>query len=228
MSFTQDELQAFNTILEQKLALHRRELELSLDQRMKMLRQEFEQYLATMQQDLQNLPLRLSEQQNELKDTVSKYLAAYQPRVLEEVEQGDAGIAGLQAEISWDDLMDVIDKVVSDRLSLLEGAIQAMVRNAEHSLLTQLHSLQSSMTLIRSRCTDTTSTGMTDIQDVFTSVEQLEHIIKSLQVAMTANHTLLSNRLYHHQHLPLERAHPIPPPVLPANENDVQDGEEQL
>lgn len=228
MSFTQDELQAFNTILEQKLALHRRELELSLDQRMKMLRQEFEQYLATMQQDLQNLPLRLSEQQNELKDTVSKYLAAYQPRVIEEVEQGDAGIAGVQAEISWDDLMDVIDKVVSDRLSLLEGAIQAMVRNAEHSLLTQLHSLQSSMTLIRSHCTDTTSTGMTDIQDVFTSVEQLEHIIELLQVAMTANHTLLSNRLYHHQHLPLERAHPTPPPVLPASENDVQDGEEQL
>ena len=83
-----------------------------------------------------------------------------------------------------------------------------MVRNAEHSLLTQLHSLQSSMTLIKSHCTDTTSTGVTDIQDVFTSIEQLEHVIESLQVAMTANHTFLSNRLIHHQHLPLERAHP--------------------
>jgi hypothetical protein len=228
MSFTQDELQAFNTILEQKLAMHRRELELSLDQRMSVLKQEFERCLAEQQDLLHNLPLRLSDQQNELKDTVSKYLEMYQPRVIEEVEQGNATIAEMQAEISWDDLMDVIDKVVSDRLSLLEGSIQSMVRNAESSLLTQLHSLQGNLMQIRSRCADTTTTGMTDIQDVFTSVEQLEHIVESLQVAMTANHTLLSNRLYHHQHLPLERAHPAQPPVLASSESDMQDGEEQL
>jgi hypothetical protein len=29
-----------------------------------------------------------------------------------------------------------------------------------------------------------------------------------MQVVMTTNHALLSNRLYHHQQLPLERAHP--------------------
>jgi hypothetical protein len=45
------------------------------------------------------------------------------------------------------------------------------------------------------------------MQEVFQSIEQLERIIESLQVAMTANHALLSNRLYHHQQLPLERAH---------------------
>jgi len=228
MSFTQDELQAFDTILERKLAQHRRELELSLDQRMHMLRQEFEQYLATVQQDLlQKLPLNLSEAQNELKDTVSKYLAMYPPRGIEEGEQGDARVAELQAEISWDDLMDVIDKVVSDRLSLLEGSIQAMVRNAEHSLLTQLQSLQSILMQIQSRRADPITTSMTDMQDIFTSVEQLEHIIESLQVAMAANTTLLSSRLYRHQHLPLERAHPAPSPVLPANESTVADGEEQ-
>lgn len=228
MSFTQDELQAFNIILEQKLAQHRRELELSLDQRMSMLKQEFEQYLAAVQQNLlHDLPLKLAEQQNQLKDTVTRYLETYPPHVIEEVQPRDARMAEMQAEISWDDLMDVIDKVVSDRLSALEGSIQSMVTSTERSLLTQLHGLQSSLQSMRSRCADPTTTGMTDIQDVFTSVEQLEHIIESLQVAMTANHTLLSNRLYHHQHLPLERAHPAPPPVLPASENAVQSGEEQ-
>ncbi|MBV9258347.1 MAG: hypothetical protein JO215_10040, partial [Ktedonobacteraceae bacterium] len=52
MSFTQDELQSLNTILEQKLAAHRRELELSLDQRMNTLRQEFGQCLSALQQNL--------------------------------------------------------------------------------------------------------------------------------------------------------------------------------
>jgi hypothetical protein len=44
--------------------------------------------------------------------------------------------------------------------------------------------------------------------------------MESMQVAMTANHALLSNRLYHHQQLPLERAHPNPSGqthVAPAN-----------
>ncbi len=230
MSFTQDELQAFNTILEQKLATHRRELELSLDQRMNMLRQELEQYLAAVQQNLlYHLPLSLSDQQNELKNTVSQYLETYQAHVSEGVNHGDANVAEIQAEISWEDLMGVIDKVVSDRLSLLEGSIQTMFRNTERSLLTQLHSLQSNLMQIVPQFSDTTNANMTDIQDVFTSIEQLERIIESLQVAMTANHTLLSNRLYHHQHLPLERAHPAQPSAQPStNESGVQDIEEQL
>ena len=46
------------------------------------------------------------------------------------------------------------------------------------------------------------------MQDVFTSIERLERIIESMQMAMTSNAALLSNRVYHHQQLPLERAHP--------------------
>ncbi len=232
MSFTQDELQAFNTILEQKLEMHRRELEHSLDQRMSVLKQEFEQCLSILKQDLlHNLPLRLSEQQNKLQETVSKYLEIYQQRVIEEAEQGDTKVTEMQAEISWDDLMDVIDKVVSDRLSVLEGSIQSMVRNTERSLLMQLQSLQRNLLQVQSHCAEATTTGMngtngmTDIQDMFTSVEQLEHIVESLQIAMTANHTLLSNRLSHHQHLPLDRAHLAQPPVQPSGENDEQDEE---
>jgi len=58
------------------------------------------------------------------------------------------------------------------------------------------------------------------MQEVFQSIEQLERIIESMQVAMTANHALLSNRLYHHQQLPLERAHPGSRPPTPSASPD--------
>jgi hypothetical protein len=210
MSFTQDELQSFHTILEQKLALHRRELELSLDQRMGMLRQEFKQYLTAVEQDLlYNLPLRLAEQQNELKDAIIQRLGAYPTRVIEEeVHPEGTEVVEMQADIAWEDLMNVIDRVVGERLSALEETIQLMVRNTEHTLLMELRSLQSDLVQAKQRHTDTITTDITNLDDVFTSIEQLEHIMEALQVTMTANHTLLSNRLSHHQHLPLERAHP--------------------
>jgi hypothetical protein len=210
MSFTQDELQSFHTILEQKLALHRRELELSLDQRMGMLRQEFKQYLTAVEQDLlHNLPLRLAEQQNELKDAIIQRLGSYPTRVIEEeMDQGGSEVVEMQAEIAWEDLMGVIDRVVGERLSTLEETIQLLVRNTEHTLLTELRNLQGDLVQAKQRYTATMSTDMTDLHDVFTNIEQLEHVMDALQVTMTANHTLLSNRLSHHQHLPLERAHP--------------------
>jgi hypothetical protein len=208
MSFTQDELQAFHTILEQKLALHRRELELSLDQRMGMLRQEFKQYLTAVEQDLlYNLPLRLAEQQNELKDAIIQRLGTTHVRE-EEVHPEGAEVVEIQADIAWEDLMNVIDRVVGERLSALEETLQLLVRNTEHTLLTELRSLQSDLVQAKQRHTDTITTDITDPHAIFTSIEQLEHIMEALQVTMTANHTLLSNRLSHHQHLPLEHAHP--------------------
>ena len=219
MSFTQDELDAFNTILEQKLALHRRELELSLDQRMSTLRQEFEQYFANQQDLLHNLSLKLAEQQDEAQDGVNQRLEPYQTtRVIEEVEQGNAEITEMQAEIAWDDLMEVIDKVVENRLSSLEESIQTLVKSTEHTLLTRLQSLRGDLLQVRQGCSDPLTTDVTPMQDVFTSVEQLEHLLEALQVTMTANHTLLSNRLYQHQHQPLERAHPT---ESTSNENNV-------
>jgi len=256
MSFTQDELQSFNTILEQKLSLHRRELERSFDQRMSVLLREFEQRLASVQQDImRNLPLRLTDQQNKIKDTMGQ-LEERQTRIAESVSQEieqlqqqrqqvleavvenalaaqllaieqlinqrlpaqpaelpqtyenevhpDIDAIEMQTEVSWEDLVDVIDKAIGERLSSLEDAIQSTVKNSEHYLLGQLHILRNE--LLQSR--QNYSGNITNIQDVFTSIEQLERIIESMQVAMTANHALLSNRLYHHQHLPLERAHP--------------------
>lgn len=211
MSFTQDELESFHTILEQKLASHRRELEHSLDQRMNVLRQEFKQYLTAVEQDLlYNLPLRLAEQQNELKDTLIQRLEAPQTRVIEETApEGIEGVE-LQAEIDWDDLLGVIDRVVGERLSTLEETIQALVKNTEQTLLTELHNFQGDLAQAKQRYTTTTmTTDITDLQDAFTSIEQLEHAMEALQVTLTANHTLLSNRLSHHQRLPLERAHPV-------------------
>jgi hypothetical protein len=46
------------------------------------------------------------------------------------------------------------------------------------------------------------------MQDILTSINQLERIVESMQVAITANSALFSHRLYYHQNLPIERAHP--------------------
>jgi hypothetical protein len=38
-----------------------------------------------------------------------------------------------------------------------------------------------------------------------------------MQVVMTSNHALLSNRLYHHQQLPFERAHSANDHIMPIS-----------
>jgi hypothetical protein len=64
---------------------------------------------------------------------------------------------------------------------------------------------------------NSSSSSLHSLQDVLSGIDQLERIVESVQVAMTANHAFLSNRLFHHQHLPLERAHPqqVQPPPAP-------------
>ena len=253
MSFTQDELQAFNTILEQKLAVHRRELERTFDQRLQVLGREFERRLNAAQQELlRNLPQRLTEQEHKLKDAFDHKLDAQQERIAQAVvneigqrqppfedsveralaaqllafEQlinqrlaffsADAsgnyvdetragfGTIEVQTEIPWDELTDVIDKALDQRLSSFKESLQIMLKNMEQYLVAQIHALRG--VLMHSPARSYTGT-LTNIQDVFASIEQLEHIIESMQVAMNANNALLSNRLYHHQQLPLERAH---------------------
>src|SRR6266516_49510 len=256
MSFTKDELQSFNTILEQKLSIHRREMERSFDQRMNVLRREFEQRLSSVQQDLlRRLPSRLSDQRDRLKNafiqrlegqqehitqsinqeieqlqqqqqqmleaTIERALAAQllaieqlinqrlplqpaeSPQTYEIEEHAGIDTIEVQTEVSWEDLVEVIDRSIGERLSTLEEAVQSIVKHTEHDLLTQLHILRNDLTQGRQNYTG----NISNIQEVFTSIEQLERIIESMQVAMTANHALLSNRLYHHQQLPLERAH---------------------
>src|SRR5205085_6195830 len=78
MSFTEDELQSFNTILEQRLAAQSREMERALDQRMSALRRDMEERLVATQQDiLQTISLKMVEQQNVLITSLSQNLSTH-------------------------------------------------------------------------------------------------------------------------------------------------------
>src|SRR5439155_13905089 len=93
---------------------------------------------------------------------------------------------------------------------MLNEAIQRSLKNLEQYLSVRLHSLRDEF--LRNQAPgqgqQTLYNGnATSIQEILHGIEHLERIIESMQVAMTANHALLSNRLFHHQQLPLERAH---------------------
>jgi hypothetical protein len=84
MSFTQDELQAFNNILEQRLTVQRRELERFFELRLQTLKRDMDQRFTSVHQDLlRDLPMRLSDQQRQMKETFSQQLDVQQSRQLE-------------------------------------------------------------------------------------------------------------------------------------------------
>ncbi|GCE12675.1 hypothetical protein [Tengunoibacter tsumagoiensis] len=121
----------------------------------------------------------------------------------------------VQTEIPWEDLVELIDKVLEERLSSLHAALQNRVRELERVLVGHLQTLRSLMMEQSPQAV----TPFQNMQEVYESIHQLEELIESMQVAMTANSALLSNRLYHHQHLPLDRAHAqqriVPPEPAP-------------
>lgn len=262
MSFTKDELQSFNTILEQKLTQQRRELERSFDQRLQVFKREIEQRLVFTQQDLVRvLSQHLFEQHRKLKEVLSQRLDAQQLRIpstiiseaelkqqMEEVVEhaldtqlisfdqligerfasiDENAVSVVEAppnfaemelhtEIPLDDLAEAVNKALDDRFSALDTSLKQSIAGIEQYLATRLQTLREELAhdtlehthdtrIVQAQSFDGTITNM---QDVFTSIERLERIIESMQVAMTSNHALLSNRMYHHQQLPLERAHP--------------------
>jgi hypothetical protein len=259
MSFTEDELQSFNTILEQRLIAHRRDMERALDQRMNEYRRELDQRLVTVQVDVQrSVSLKLSDFQIRLETILSEKLNAQPARIIQTFnsdfeqrqqqlegkidgmlaaqllgieqlmnqhssrhEAGDLAITTgdpaqleaieVQTDLSWEDLMDVIGKAFDDRLSMLNDAIQRSLKSLEQYLSVGLHSLRDEFLRNQTRVGGHQTSydeNPTSIQEVLHGIEHLERIIESMQVAMTSNHALLSNRQYHHQQLPLERAHP--------------------
>lgn len=123
----------------------------------------------------------------------------------------------VQTDLPWEELIDVFGKVLDEHLSGFAESTLSAFRNWEQLVSSRLHAIQSQLhdIMIQERQTQTFSGNLTTMQEVFQSIEQLEHLIESMQVAMTTNHALISNRLYHHQQLPLERAHPGNP-VAPA------------
>lgn len=258
MSFTEDELQAFNTILEQRLTAQRKEMERIFEQRIVESRRENDQRFFTMQQEiLRAMALKFTEMQTQLDTMFSDKLQTQQTRITQamnldaeqknqQVESSLArlleaqlpGIAHLlskqlqeaslqsiedtvmtangvhqleafevQTELPWEDLSDMIGKALDERLSALSEAISRSLQNLEQYLSVRIHGLRDDF--VRSQPQASAFNGNhTSVQEVLHGIEHLERVVESLQVAMTANHALLSNRLYHHQQLPLERAHP--------------------
>lgn len=261
MSFTADELQSFNEILEKRLTAQRQEFERALEQRLQTHRREMEQRLIAVQREIISTFIqRLSEQHKALQTTLGQKLNAQQLNVTQavsyEIKQrqqpqpqweglvdralaaqllaieellnqrlslqplDDAGLQvgehpphfeaiEVQTDLPWEDLVNIFGKVLDERFIQLSESIQATTRGLEQYLSEQLHALHTQVRdgIVHATQLQTYPENLSSIQEVFRSIEQLERIIESMQVAMTANHALLSNRLYHHLQLPLERAH---------------------
>ncbi|HLJ35708.1 MAG TPA: hypothetical protein VKU38_18780 [Ktedonobacteraceae bacterium] len=273
MSFTADELQSFNDILDRKLSAHRREMERLFDQRLNKFRREVDQRLIAAQQEvIRVLAQKLDEQQSgmttilqqqltdaqmKIAQTVSQEVRQRQTQQQPEIEHTEhiAGIIDrslaaqllaieellnqrmvyqtsdevslsmvggehgpqfeaieLQTELPWEDLMEVFGKALDDRFVALGDRAQTATQHLEHQLSSRISALQHQLfDELAHLQVHSYGGNLTNVQEVFQSIEQLEHVIESMQVAMTANHALLSNRLFHHQQLPLERAHPAHP-----------------
>ncbi len=256
MSFTEDELQAFNTILERRLSAHRQDMERAFDQRLNALRRELDERLASTQQDiLRSLTRQLSNQHNDLNATLNQKLSTQHQRIIQgmsqQAERSQQYIEGLmdralaaqllgieqlisqrmtaqtfdesgvpmgadkqvspprieaievQTDLPWEDLVDVFARALDERFAALNESIQATMKNWEQYLLLRLHNLREQPQPHNGDISSDTTT-----QELIRGIEHLERIIESMQVVMTTNHALLANRLFHHQQLPLERAHP--------------------
>jgi hypothetical protein len=275
MSFTPDEIQAFNDILEKKLAAHRREMERGLEQRLQTLRREFEQRLNALQQELVRvLAQELGDQQRSLQNVLSQKLNAQQISLAQAVSQEvrqrqqqqqpqlegliDRALAAqllaieellnqrltlqssedtampmgehapqfetieVQTELPWEDLIDIFGKALDERFVALNETMQSAMRNLEQYFAIQVRTMQMQFqekSLHNLQPQPYTDDHPTNMQEIFQSIAQLERNLEAMQVAMAANHAMLSNRLYHHQQLSMERAHnnnpSMPPPTSP-------------
>jgi hypothetical protein len=262
MSFTADEMQSLNDILEKKLTAHRRELERVFDQRIQTLRRDLERRLQLLQQEMMlSLTQKQAEQQKSFQTSLGQKLQTQQLNITQVVDlelkqrqqQQQLQIESLvdrafasqllaieeslnrrlsahtldetavqigerpphyeaievQTDLSWEDLSDIFGKVLDERIVKLNEITQATMRNWEQYFSAQLLAMQTQIHegALHSGQIQAYSGDLTSMQEVFQSIEQLERLIESMQVAMTSNHALLSNRLYHHQQQPLERAH---------------------
>lgn len=257
MSFTEDELQSFNAILDQKLAAHLRETERIIDQSVNEFRRDIEQRIITIQQDtIRKLAQKVSDYQNIVDAVLNEKFKTQQNQIIgaigQDTEQRQqqfessvdrmlaAQLLGIeqlltqqlpmlsldesvlpagssqpqlesievQTELPWEDLTNVIGKALDERLGMLNDAVQRSIKNLEQYLSVRLHSIRDEFFRSQVHSQPYSNGSTTNIQEVLHGIEHLERIVESMQVAMTANNALLSNRLYHHQQLPLERAHP--------------------
>lgn len=220
MSFTEDELQAFTTILEQRFVVHRQEMEQVIDQRISDLRRDVDQMLTKsgdqkVQQTEAAIDRMLAVQLLGIEQLLNQSMSL---RALERYPLAQAAVQPqleaieVQTEFPWEDLVATMGKALDERLALMNTSLQHSMKDLEQYLTLYLRGLRDEIGRSQGHGPHYSSSlsNTTSAQEILDGIEQLEHILESMQVAMTANHALLSNRLYHHQQLPLERAHPAP------------------
>jgi len=227
MSFTQDELQALNAILDQKTAALLGEVEQLFDQRMQSLRKEFEEQQKRLEESIEHslaaqflsfeqlIHQRFSASGEDLQ-TASPFLWSSQSLPVTastDLPQASFEAIEVQTEIPWEDLIELLNKALDEQFMTFNTSVQARLRDMEHEFSAQIQFLRKEQPM-----TSSASGAEVDMQDILTSISQLERIVESMQVAMTANSALLSQRLYHHQRLPMERAHPAR--SLPLTEHE--------
>jgi hypothetical protein len=225
MSFTTDELESFNTILEQRLAAHSNELERIFEQRTQLIQREFEQRLIAaqltiidtlttqMQAQLEGIvDHALASQLLAIEELLKQYLL---PKSYDEtppdfgngVQQFDT--IEVQTDLPWEELNDLFGKALDERFNTLNETTQAALSNMEQVLSARLQGLQFQVheLVMHSHQTLPYTDQFSAPQEALQNIGQLERLVESLQVTMTSNHALLSNRLLHHLQLPLEQAH---------------------
>ncbi|TMC16041.1 MAG: hypothetical protein E6J34_20570 [Chloroflexi bacterium] len=209
MSFTQDELQALNSILDQKMVVLLRELVRFFDQRMQILRQEFEQHQQRLEESIEQA---FAAQLPVIEQLINqRFSASNSPVSAMYTDQSQASIEAIevQTEIPWEDLIDLMSKALNERFITFNTSLQAQLQDIEHEVSSQIQLLRNDLRKQQPLAAlADTSSAEAEMQDILTSVHQLERIVESMQVAMAANSTLISKRLSHHQRLSIEQAHP--------------------
>jgi hypothetical protein len=229
-------IQTLRRELERRLQMLQQEMILSLTQKQaeqqKNLQISLGQKLHTQQQNITQavdleLKQRQQQQQLQIESLVDRAFAAQLLAIEESLKQRLSAhtfdetavqigehpphyeTIEVQTELPWEDLSDIFGKVLDERIVKLNEITQATIRDWEQYFSAQLLAMQTQIQegTLHSRQIQAYSGDLTSMQEVFQSIEQLERLIESMQVSMTSNHALLSNRLYHHQQLPLERAH---------------------
>ncbi|GCF11981.1 hypothetical protein [Dictyobacter arantiisoli] len=120
----------------------------------------------------------------------------------------------VQTEIPWEEMAELIDQTLGAHLSPLRDALISSMYAIQEEISQQLQTLRDALLPSSTPYGRETNIAAQDRnqsiknQEVIQSIDRLEHLVEALQVSMTSNNALLSNRLYHHQQLPLERAHP--------------------
>jgi len=216
MSFTQEELQSFHSVLEQRFQAHQQEVEQAFDQRIAVFRRYSEQRLDAMQQEiLRVMSSKLSEFQGQIEAFLSEKLNAWQQALASREEMHNAGLLNghqqleaieVQTELPWEDLAHVIGQTLDERLASFKEETHRLLNQQEQQIATHLNGIQHE--LAGKDLQPQEPQGESPVlEGLLQGIEHLERVIESLQVVMTANHALLSDRLYSHQQQPIERAH---------------------